>query len=165
MDDMLRRKPFAMRASQRLTLLTLCLAVTIAHIDTFIVNLGARAIGNHFGAGVDELQWIVDSYNLVYAVSLLTGGMLADRYGRRRILICGALIFTFASLLCAAAPSALVLIGGRALTGAGGALMIPARLRSSGWSGTGRRSAPVRLVSGPPATASPWHWDRALAGC
>lgn len=128
MDDMLRRKPFAMRASQRLTLLTLCLAVTIAHIDTFIVNLGARAIGDHFDAGVDELQWIVDSYNLVYAISLLTGGMLADRYGRRRILICGALIFTFASLLCAAAPSALVLIGGRALTGAGGALMIPASL-------------------------------------
>ncbi|MGY4316545.1 DHA2 family methylenomycin A resistance protein-like MFS transporter [Bradyrhizobium sp. JR3.5] len=128
MDDMLRRKPFAMRASHRLTLLTLCLAVTIAHIDTFIVNLGARAIGDHFGAGVDELQWIVDSYNLVYAVSLLTGGMLADRYGRRRILICGAAIFTGASLVCAAAPSALVLIVGRALTGAGGALMIPASL-------------------------------------
>ncbi|WP_143201580.1 MFS transporter [Bradyrhizobium sp. NAS96.2] len=128
MDDMLRRKPFAMRASQRLTLLTLCLAVTIAHIDTFIVNLGARAIGDHFGADVDQLQWIVDSYNLVYAVSLLPGGMLADRYGRRRILICGALIFSFASLLCAAAPSAQVLIGGRALTGAGGALMIPASL-------------------------------------
>ncbi|MDH2385580.1 MFS transporter [Bradyrhizobium sp. CER78] len=128
MDDMLRRKPFAMRASQRLTLLTLCLAVTIAHIDTFIVNLGARAIGDHFGAGVDQLQWIVDSYNLLYAVSLLPGGMLADRYGRRRILICGALIFSFASLLCAAASSAQVLIGGRALTGAGGALMIPASL-------------------------------------
>lgn len=128
MHDMLRRKPFAMRASQRLTLLTLCLAVTVAHIDTFIVNLGARAIGDHFDAGVDELQWIVDSYNLVYAVSLLTGGVLADRYGRRRILICGALIFTVASLLCAAALSALVLIGGRALTGVGGALMIPASL-------------------------------------
>lgn len=128
MDDMLRRKPFAMRASHRLTLLTLCLAVTIAHIDTFIVNLGARAIGDHFGAGVDRLQWIVDSYNLVYAASLLTGGMFADRYGRRRVLVCGALIFTVASLLCAAAPSALALIGGRALAGAGGALMIPASL-------------------------------------
>lgn len=128
MDDMLRRKPFAMRASRRVTLLTLCLAVTIAHIDTFIVNLGARAIGDHFGAGVDQLQWIVDSYNLVYAASLLTGGMLADRYGRRRILMAGAVIFSAASLLCAAAPSALVLIGGRALTGAGGALMIPASL-------------------------------------
>ncbi|WP_407168238.1 MFS transporter [Bradyrhizobium sp. ORS 111] len=128
MTDTLLRKPFAMRASLRLTLLTLCLAVMIAHIDTFIVNLGARAIGDHFAAGVDELQWIVDSYNLVYAVSLLTGGMLADIYGRRRILMSGALIFTFASLLCAAAPSARVLILGRALAGAGGALMIPASL-------------------------------------
>ncbi|KJC47768.1 MFS transporter [Bradyrhizobium sp. LTSP885] len=128
MNNMLRRKPFAMRASQRFTLLTLCLTVMIAHLDTFIVNLGARAIGDHFDAGVDELQWIVDSYNLVYAVSLLTGGMLADIYGRRRILMAGALIFTFASLICAAAPSALVLICGRALTGVGGALMIPASL-------------------------------------
>ncbi|WP_426443484.1 MFS transporter [Bradyrhizobium genosp. P] len=125
---MLRRKPFAMRASHRLTLLTLCLTVMIAHLDTFIVNLGARAIGDHFDAGVGELQWIVDSYNLVYAVSLLTGGMLADIYGRRRMLMSGALIFTLASLLCAAAPSALVLICGRALTGVGGALMIPASL-------------------------------------
>ena len=128
MNNMLRRKPFAMRASQRLTLLTLCLTVMIAHLDTFIVNLGARAIGDHFDAGIDELQWIVDSYNLVYAVSLLTGGMLADIYGRRRILMSGALIFTIASLICAAAPSPLVLICGRALTGVGGALMIPASL-------------------------------------
>ena len=70
--------------------------VTIAHIDTFIVNLGARVIGDHFGAGIDQLQWIVDSYNLVYAASLLTGGMLADRYGRRRILMAGAVIFSAA---------------------------------------------------------------------
>ncbi|KWV48860.1 MFS transporter [Bradyrhizobium macuxiense] len=128
MTDTLLRKPFAMRASHRLTLLTLCLTVMIAHVDTFIVNLGARVIGDHFGAGVDELQWIVDCYNLVYAVSLLTGGMLADIYGRRRILMSGALIFILASLLCAAAPSAQMLILGRALTGAGGALMIPASL-------------------------------------
>jgi EmrB/QacA subfamily drug resistance transporter len=128
MDNMLGRKPFAMRASHRLTLLALCLTVMIAHLDTFIVNLGARAIGDHFDAGVDELQWIVDSYNLVYAVSLLTGGMLADIYGRRRILMAGALIFILASLLCAAAPSAFVLICGRALAGVGGALMIPASL-------------------------------------
>lgn len=128
MDDMLRRNRTVVRVSQRLTLLTLCLAVMIAHIDTFIVNLGARAIGEHFDASLGELQWIVDSYNLVYAISLLTGGMLADIHGRRRILMMGALIFTAASLLCAAAPSALVLIVGRALTGLGGALMIPASL-------------------------------------
>jgi len=125
---MLRRKPFAMRASHRLTLLTLCVAVMIAQLDTFIVNLGARAIGDDFGTGVGELQWIVDSYNLVYAISLLAGGMLADIHGRRRIFMIGALVFTFASVLCAAAPTPLVLIYGRAITGVGGALMIPASL-------------------------------------
>ncbi|VIO68074.1 Multidrug resistance protein Stp [Bradyrhizobium ivorense] len=128
MDDMLRRNRMVTRASHRLTLLTLCLVVMIAQIDTFIVNLGARAIGEHFDASMGELQWIVDSYNLVYAVSLLTGGMLADIHGRRRILLVGGLIFTAASLVCAAAPTAPVLILGRALTGAGGALMIPASL-------------------------------------
>ena len=89
---------------------------------------GARPIGDYFHAGVGALQWVVDSYNLVYAVLLLTGGLLADLYGRRRIFMIGVAIFTAASLLCAAAPSIGVLIAGRALAGLGAALLVPASL-------------------------------------
>ena len=111
-----------------LSLVTLCLAILVAQIDTAVVNLATRPIGEYFAAGVGELQWVIDSYNLVYAVLLLTGGLLADLYGRRRIFMSGAAVFTVASLLCAVAPSASFLIGARAFAGLGAALLIPASL-------------------------------------
>jgi EmrB/QacA subfamily drug resistance transporter len=111
-----------------LTLTTLCLAVLVAQIDTAVVNLAMRPVGDDLKIGINALQWIVDSYNLVYAVLLLTGGLLADLCGRRLLFIIGAGIFTVASLLCAAAPSASILIGGRALAGLGAALLVPASL-------------------------------------
>ncbi|CAI0694589.1 Spectinomycin tetracycline efflux pump [Serratia entomophila] len=111
-----------------LTLIALCLAVLVAQVDTAVVNLATRPIGEFFAADVGELQWVIDSYNLVYAVLLLTGGLLADLYGRRRIFIAGAAIFTLASLLCAMAPSIAFLIGARAFAGLGAAFLIPASL-------------------------------------
>ncbi|WP_322083405.1 MFS transporter [Burkholderia sp. BCC1972] len=111
-----------------LTLLTLCIAVLVAQVDTAVVNLATRAIGDYFHAGVGALQWVVDSYNLCYAVLLLTGGLLADLHGRRRIFIAGTAIFTVASLLCALAPSVTALIAARALAGVGAALLLPASL-------------------------------------
>ena len=116
-------------ASRRwLTLPTLCLAVLVAQVDTAVVNLATRAIGRDLHVGISVLQWVMDSYNLVYAALLLTGGLLADLYGRRRIFMTGAGLFTAASILCAVAPSAPVLIAGRALAGLGAALLIPASL-------------------------------------
>ena len=109
-------------------LLTLCLGVLVAQLDTSVVNLAARPIGADFHAGVGPLQWVLDSYNLFYAVLLLTGGLLADLYGRRRIFMIGTGIFTAASLLCALAPTMMILIGGRALAGIGAALLLPASL-------------------------------------
>ncbi|KVH37686.1 MFS transporter [Burkholderia cepacia] len=111
-----------------MTLPTLCVAVLVAQVDTAVVNLATRAIGNYFHAGVGALQWVVDSYNLTYAVLLLTGGLLADLHGRRRIFIAGTAVFTVASLLCALAPSVSVLIAARALAGFGAALLLPASL-------------------------------------
>jgi MFS transporter, DHA2 family, methylenomycin A resistance protein len=111
-----------------LTLLTLCLAVLVAQVDTAVVNLALRPIGEYFSAGVGALQWVVDSYNLVYAVLLLTGGLLADLKGRRLMFMIGATIFTAASLACAVAPSIAVLIAARAVAGIGAALLIPASL-------------------------------------
>lgn len=122
--------PAACATAERrgMTLLTLCLAVLVAQVDTAVVNLATRAIGDYFHAGVGALQWVVDSYNLTYAVLLLTGGLLADLHGRRRIFIAGTAVFTVASLLCALAPSVAVLIAARALAGVGAALLLPASL-------------------------------------
>jgi MFS transporter, DHA2 family, methylenomycin A resistance protein len=119
----------AMREKHRgLTLLTLCIGVLVAQVDTSVVNLAVRPIGEYFHAGVGALQWVVDSYNLVYAVLLLTGGLLADLHGRRKIFMAGAALFTAASVLCALAPSIPILIAGRAVTGIGAALLLPASL-------------------------------------
>ena len=109
-------------------LLTLCLAVLMVQIDTTVVNLAARSIGDSFAAGTSALQWVVDSYNLVYAALLLTGGLLADLYGRRRVFVAGAVVFTTASMICAVAPSIPILIGGRLLAGVSAALVVPASL-------------------------------------
>ncbi|KXS31270.1 MAG: Sugar (And other) transporter family protein [Candidatus Gallionella acididurans] len=113
---------------RRLVLVTLCMGVLIAQIDTSVVNLAVRPIGIYFSASVAELQWVVVSYNLAYAVFLLTGGLLADLLGRKTIFMVGVAIFTSASLLCAFAPSIQFLIGGRAFAGLGAALLMPASL-------------------------------------
>jgi len=111
-----------------LTLVALCLAVLVAQVDTAVVNLAVKPIGASFHAGVGAMQWIIDSYNLVYAVLLLTGGLLADLYGRRLVFMAGALVFTLASLVCAFAPAVGVLVAGRAAAGLGAALIIPSSL-------------------------------------
>ena len=111
-----------------LTLVTLCLAVLIAQVDTSVVNLATHPIALFFNAGVSQIQWVLDAYNLTYAAFLLTGGLLADLYGRRRIFMTGVGIFAGASLLCALSPAMDLLITGRAIAGLGAALMIPASL-------------------------------------
>jgi len=112
----------------RWALVTLCLAVLIAQVDTSVVNLAVHPIRVHFAAPVSLMQWVLDSYNLVYGALLLTGGLLADLCGRRRIFMIGALLFALASVLCGGAPSIGLLIVGRGLAGLGAALMMPASL-------------------------------------
>jgi EmrB/QacA subfamily drug resistance transporter len=123
-----RNGPHRVALSHFPALLTLCLAVLVAQLDTAVVNLGTHRIGAYFHASVGALQWVVDGYNLTYAVLLLTGGLLADLIGRRRIFILGAAIFTGASVIAAFSPSIGVLIGARAVAGVGAALLIPASL-------------------------------------
>jgi EmrB/QacA subfamily drug resistance transporter len=111
-----------------LALATLCMAVLIAQIDTAVVNLAVGPIAAYFRASVAAMQWVVDSYNLVYAILLLTGGLLADLYGRKRVFMAGIAIFTAASLLCGFSSNVALLVAGRTLAGAGAALMTPASL-------------------------------------
>jgi DHA2 family methylenomycin A resistance protein-like MFS transporter len=111
-----------------LALVTMCLGAFISILDASIVNLGLHSIQEGLGSSVAGLQWVVNVYNVTYAALILTGGTLADLYGRRRIFIIGLAIFGAGSLVCALAPSAAVLIAGRAVAGAGAALELPASL-------------------------------------
>jgi MFS transporter, DHA2 family, methylenomycin A resistance protein len=114
--------------NRTLVLLALCLGVLVAQIDTSVVNLATHAIGVTFQAGVAPLQWVLDAYNLVYAVLLLSGGLVADLYGRRRAFAIGAAVMAAGSLVCAFAPAIGVLIAARAVTGIGAALLLPSSL-------------------------------------
>ena len=66
-------------------LLAMCLGVFIAQLDSQVVNLALKQIGSDLGAGISQLQWVLDSYNVFYATLLLTGGTLGDLYGRTRV--------------------------------------------------------------------------------
>ena len=113
---------------KRLVLCVLSMAVLVAQIDTAVVNLAVRPIGQFFHAEVGPLQWVIDAYNLAYAALLLSGGLLADLYGRRRAFVSGAVVFSVASVLCALAPTIGWLICARAMAGGGASLLLPASL-------------------------------------
>ena len=122
--------PVARHATERrgLILLTLCLGVLIAQVDTSVVNLALNPIGEGLHIGIAALQWVVDGYNLTYALFLLTGGLLADLHGRRQIFVCGILIFSAGCLVCGLAPDPTALIFGRVVAGLGAAMLLPASL-------------------------------------
>ena len=97
----------------------------MAILDVFIVTQGLPSIKTTLGAGVADLELVVSAYSLVYAVFLVTGGRLGDILDRKRIFLFGMTVFTVASALAGYAPSAVFLIGARALQGLGAALMYP----------------------------------------
>ncbi len=97
-------------------------------LDGTVVNVALATIGRDLGASTSALQWILNGYLLTLASLILLGGSLGDRYGRRRIFVFGAGLFTLASLLCAIAPSAQLLILARLVQGVGGALLTPGSL-------------------------------------
>ena len=118
----------AERTRPRLVLIATSLGVLFAQIDTSVVNLALKSIGADLHAGVSEMQWVIDSYNLTYASLLLTAGTLGDLYGRRRIFVLGIVLFIVGTLLCALAPNAATLIGGRIVSGIGAAFEVPMSL-------------------------------------
>jgi EmrB/QacA subfamily drug resistance transporter len=109
------------------------IAVTVlgsgmAFLDGTVVNVALPDIGRDLNASTASLQWILNGYLLSLASLILLGGSLGDRYGRRRIYVIGIAIFTVASLLCAIAPTAGMLIAARLLEGVGAALLTPGSL-------------------------------------
>lgn len=129
--------PAAPQRNPWLILLVLCGAVFMLLLDTTIVNVAQQKIKIALGADLSEIQWILDSYILAYAVLILSFGRLGDVFGRKKLFMLGMGIFTLASALCAAStlisqatgiPPAAALIGARVLQGVGGAMMMPQTL-------------------------------------
>ncbi len=110
------------------TLGVLCLSLVVISLDNTILNVALPTLEHDLGASSSQLQWIVDSYMLVFAGLLLTAGALGDRFGRRRALTFGLVVFGAGSALSAVAGSAGVLIASRALMGIGGAFIMPSTL-------------------------------------
>ncbi|MFE3492593.1 MFS transporter [Streptomyces sp. NPDC059175] len=97
----------------------------MAILDSFIVVVAGPAIQEDLGASAGELQWVLAGYQLSYAVFMITGGRLADLYGRRLVFVLGTTLFTLSSVACAMAQSPGVLIVSRIIQGLGAALMVP----------------------------------------
>ena len=109
-------------------LAVVCLAALIINVDNTILNVALPALVRDLHATSSELQWIVDSYAMVFAGLLLVGGSLADRLGRRRLFLAGLTVFAAGSIGAAFSGSVHLLIAWRAVMGAGAALTIPSSL-------------------------------------
>jgi EmrB/QacA subfamily drug resistance transporter len=148
-------------------------AVFMATLDNLVVTTALPVIRKDLHATIESLEWTVNAYTLTFAVLLLTGAALGDRFGRRRMLVVGLAIFTLASAAAALAPSAGALIAARAVQGVGGAIITPLTLTilSAGvpanrrgafigaWSGiAGLAVAFGPLVGGAVVSGISWHW-------
>ena len=110
------------------TLAAVSFGLFMIMLDNTVVNVALPSIQAELGIGLSELEWIVAGYALTFAALMLTGGKLADLYGRRRVFVLGLVVFTLASLACGLAGSGAQLIGARIVQGVGAALMNPATL-------------------------------------
>src|SRR4051812_3523966 len=148
-------------------------AAFMVTLDNLVVTTAIPVIRRDLHAGIGGLEWTVNAYTLTFAVLLLTGAALGDRFGRRRMLAIGLGIFTAASAAAALAPSASALIAARAAQGVGGAIIMPLTLTilSAGvpanrrgafigaWSGiAGMAVAFGPLVGGAVVSGISWHW-------
>jgi EmrB/QacA subfamily drug resistance transporter len=119
----------ALRSRQgRLTLITVTLGSGIAILDGSVVNIALRTIGTDLGAGLADLQWVLNGYLLTLASLILVGGSLGDRLGRRRVYLVGVAGFAVTSALCAFAQSPMQLVAFRVLQGVAAALLTPGSL-------------------------------------
>ena len=129
MDGVTREKAQSRIYRMRwLTLAIVSVTVLLATIDETILNVTIPSLQRDLGASASSLQWIMNSYMLVFGGLLLTMGAIGDRFGRARMLRYGLAVFALSSLGAAFAQSPAQLIGARAIMGVGGAMMMPATL-------------------------------------
>ena len=148
-------------------------ALFMATLDNLVVTTSLPVIRADLGASIEDLEWTVNAYTLSFAVFLLTGAALGDRFGRRRMFVIGLGIFTAASVAAALAPSVEALIFARAVQGLGGAIVTPLTLTIlsaavspekrgvalGAWGGIGGLAvASGPLVGGAVVEGISWQW-------
>jgi EmrB/QacA subfamily drug resistance transporter len=149
------------------------LALFMVSLDNLVVTTALPVIRHSLHASLSQLEWTVNAYTLTFAVLLLTGAALGDRFGRRRVFVFGLLLFTGASALAALSTSATVLDVSRALQGIGGAIVmpltltilsaaVPAERRGMAlgiWGGIGGLAVALGpLVGGAVVSGISWNW-------
>jgi EmrB/QacA subfamily drug resistance transporter len=127
-EDTATAAPPVGRSSRAALLALTCLGQFMVLLDNTIVGAALPDMQQRLHTQLTGLQWIVDAYVLLVAMLLLSGGVLADRFGRKRAYLAGVAVFTGASVLCSLAPSIGWLITGRVLQGIGAAALSPASL-------------------------------------
>src|SRR5947209_16785498 len=169
----IRRIEMSDRARMLWTFAITSIALFMTTLDNLVVTTALPVIRTDLHASLQALEWTVNAYTLTYAVLLLTGAALGDRFGRRRMFVIGLGIFTLASAAAALAPSTSALITARAIQGAGAAIVTPLTLTLlseafpperrglalgawSGISGLGVALGP--LVGGAVVQGISWHW-------
>ncbi len=160
-------------AAGRWVLTATVLGSGMALLDSTVVNVALRVLGQDLDAGLAQLQWVTNGYLLTLASLILLSGALGDRFGRRRIFVIGVVAFTVASVVCAVAQSPNQLILARVVQGVGGALLTPAslaiiqssfaprdRARAIGaWAGLGGIAAAIGpFVGGWLVQYASWRW-------
>src|SRR6202044_1768646 len=126
-DPIAGRHPQSLR-STRWALAVTSLALFMTTLDNLVVTMALPAIRRSLHASIQSLEWTVNAYTLTFAVLLLTGAALGDRFGRRRMFVIGLAVFTAASATAALSPDTAMLIAARAAQGAGAAIVLPLTL-------------------------------------
>ncbi|HEY3962101.1 MAG TPA: MFS transporter [Gaiellaceae bacterium] len=149
------------------------LALFMVTLDNLVVTTALPVIRHDLHSGLSGLEWTVNAYTLTFAVLLLTGAALGDRFGRRRLFSIGLVIFTVSSAAAALAPSIGALDAARAVQGLGGAIVMPLTLTIlsaavpkerrglalGAWGGiSGLAVALGPLVGGAVVSGISWHW-------
>jgi EmrB/QacA subfamily drug resistance transporter len=124
-----RRASVTSRSSRNGWTLALAgLGAFMAALDVVVVATALPTLQAQLGAGLADLEWTINAYNLVFGCLMLTGAALGDRFGRRRMYVLGLLTFVAGSALAALSPGAGMLIAARAVQGAGAAMLVPLTL-------------------------------------
>ncbi len=110
------------------TLAIVSVALFMAALDNLVVGVALPSIRVDLGGSIESLEWTVNAYTLAFAVLLITGAALGDRFGRKRMFLVGLSIFTVASAAAAVAPSIGALVAARAVQGFGAAIVLPLTL-------------------------------------